>query len=141
MKCTQYYPVIQTLDVAASSAFYQQHFGFEPAFDSDWYVHLQLAGDPAVNLALVQAEHETVPKANRGVTSGLILSFEVADATQEFERLTELGLDMASQLKDEAFGQRHFMVRDPNGILIDIIEPIEPSAEFLEQYRTDAVPQ
>ncbi|MFX4229610.1 MAG: hypothetical protein ACFHHU_17570 [Porticoccaceae bacterium] len=43
-------------------------------------------------------------------------------------------------LRDEPFGQRHFITRDPNGVLIDVIKPIPPSAEFLAQYAADAVP-
>ena len=43
-------------------------------------------------------------------------------------------------LKDEAFGQRHFITRDPNGVLIDVIKPIPPSEEFLSQYAAESVP-
>jgi len=42
--------------------------------------------------------------------------------------------------RDEDFGQRHFITADPNGVLIDIIKPIPPSAEFLKQYSAEAVP-
>ncbi len=42
---------------------------------------------------------------------------------------------MLIPLRDEAFGQRHFITRDPNGVLIDIIKPIPPSAEFAQQYE------
>ena len=35
MKITQYYPVLQVADVAATAAFYQEHFDFEAQFDSD----------------------------------------------------------------------------------------------------------
>jgi ribonucleotide monophosphatase NagD (HAD superfamily) len=43
-------------------------------------------------------------------------------------------------LRDEAFGQRHFITCDPNGVLIDVIKPIPPSEEFLKQFAADAVP-
>ena len=33
-------------------------------------------------------------------------------------------------LRDEAFGQRHFITADPNGVLIDVIKPIPPTAEY-----------
>jgi len=33
---------------------------------------------------------------------------------------------------------RHFITRDPNGVLIDVIKPIPPSAEFLAQYAAEA---
>jgi hypothetical protein len=41
-------------------------------------------------------------------------------------------------LRDEAFGQRHFIVRDPNGVLIDVIQPIAPDEAFLAQYAAGA---
>jgi hypothetical protein len=43
-------------------------------------------------------------------------------------------------LRDEDFGQRHFITADPNGVLIDVIKPIPPSAEFAELYAKDSLP-
>ncbi len=141
MKCTQFYPVIQTNDVAATARFYQDHFRFVPMFDSDWYVHLQSSEDASVNLAVLQADHPTVPEASRGVIGGLILNFEVDDVDQEYQQVTDAGLPVVVSLRDEEFGQRHFITRDPNGVLIDVIKPIPPSAEFLAQFHPDAVAQ
>ena len=138
MKSTQYYPVIQTADVAATVAFYKHHFAFEEAFSSDWYVHLQSSEDPSVNLAVLQFDHETIPEAARTPTKGLILNFEVEDARAVFEAATDLPI--VKPLTDEVFGQRHFIAQDPNGVLVDIITPIPPSPEFVAQYRDDALP-
>jgi hypothetical protein len=44
-------------------------------------------------------------------------------------------------LRDETFGQRHFITKDPNGVLIDVIKPIPPSTEFAAQYQPSAIPQ
>ena len=79
MKCTQYYPVIQTNDVAATKAFYVENFRFAVAFDADWYCHLESAEDPQVNIAILQADHETIPEMARGTVNGVILNFEVED--------------------------------------------------------------
>lgn len=38
------------------------------------------------------------------------------------------GLPILIPLRDEAFGQRHFITADPNDVLIDVIKPIPPSA-------------
>lgn len=140
MKCSQYYPVLMTDDVTGTARFYADHFGFEAKFDSDWYVHLQSGSDPRVNLAVLHGDHETIPAAGRGRTSGLLLNFEVEDVDREHARLRAAGLPMLLDLRDEPFGQRHFITRDPNGVLIDVITPIPPSAEFLAQYSPDAVP-
>lgn len=140
MKCTQYYPVIQTNDVAVTKAFYVDYLRFKVYFDSDWYCHLQSIEDEGVNIAILQSDHETIPTEGHGIVNGLILNFEVEDVDAEFQRLREAGLPVLKPLTDEAFGQRHFIIRDPNGVLIDVIKPIPPTAEFMGQYTLDALP-
>jgi catechol 2,3-dioxygenase-like lactoylglutathione lyase family enzyme len=139
MKVTSYYPVVMTADVAGTADFYRAHFGFVPLFTSDWYVHLQLAGEPSVNLAVLDGSHDTVPAPARGqAVGGLLLNFEVEDVEAVHDRFAAAGLPILLSLRDEAFGQRHFITRDPNGVLIDIVKPIPPSAEFAAQYEAGA---
>lgn len=141
MKVTSYYPVVMTRDVAATASFYQQHFGFTALFTSDWYVHLQLGDTAAVSLAVLDGRHETIPAAARGqVVGGLLLNFEVEDPDAVHDRLKAAGLPILLPLRDEAFGQRHFITSDPNGVLIDIIKPIPPSGEFVQQYAAGTLP-
>ncbi|WP_343717098.1 VOC family protein [Inquilinus sp.] len=140
MKTTSVYPVIMTAEVAATAAFYIRHFGFRPLFETDWYVHLQSVEDERVNLAILDASHATIPAVGRGRVSGLLLNFEVEDVDAEYERLKAAGLPILLDLRDEKFGQRHFITRDPNGVLIDVIKPIAPTAEFAAQYAPGGVP-
>ena len=140
MKTTSYYPVIMTDDVAASAAFYVMHFGFKEMYSSDWYVHLTSSESDTVNLAVLQWDHETIPQEGRGRVGGLLINFEVEDVDAEYERLKAAGLPIMLALRDEAFGQRHFITRDPNGVLIDVIKPIPPSAEFVASYADAALP-
>lgn len=139
MKTTSYYPVLMTGDVAATAAFYIEHFRFEPLFEADWYVHLRSREDKRVNLGIVNGDHETIPEEGRGRTSGLLINFEVRDVDTVHDRIVAAGLPILRSLRDEPFGQRHFITRDPNGVLIDVIKPIAPSAEFLAQYAPEAV--
>lgn len=139
MKCTQYYPVLMTDDVARLGAFYQAHFRFRPLFESEWYIHLQSAEDESVNLAILDGNHTTIPEVARGVTSGLLLNFEVEDVDTVFAELREKGLPILLELRDEPWGQRHFITRDPAGVLIDVIKPIPPSAEFLAQFESSGL--
>ncbi len=140
MKCTSFYPVIMTDKVSETARFYIENFRFVPKFESDWYVHLQSSEDEKVNLAILQGDHETVPEPARGAISGLLLNFEVEDVDGDFERARANDLPILLSLKDEPFGQRHFITSDPNGILIDVIMPIPPSEEYLQQYASDSVP-
>lgn len=133
MKVSSFFPLIQVRDVVATSHFYRKHFGFKPVFESDWYMHLRAEGDAPFELAVIAYDHETIPKAGQRPTSGVILSFYVEDAAAEAQRLKQAGVPIAQLLRDEVFGQRHVIVSDPNGILIDIITAIEPDPEWLAQ--------
>ncbi|WP_223626463.1 VOC family protein [Microbacterium sp. EST19A] len=128
MDITSFYPVLMVDDVAEAAAFYRQELGFETTFEADWYVSLRFDGG---ELAILDRHHETIPAGFREPVRGLLLNVEVADAAAEHARLVGArDLPERLTLRDEAFGQRHFIVEAPGGVLIDVIEPIEPSAEF-----------
>lgn len=135
MQLSSFYPVICAEDVAATAEFYREHFGFATTFDSDWYVSLRQHGEPGYELAILNPAHATIPEGFRTPTRGLILNFEVADVDAEHERLVVRGgISEALSLRSEAFGQRHFILVDPAGNLVDVITPIAPTAEFAEGY-------
>ncbi|MGX5803186.1 VOC family protein [Bradyrhizobium sp. Arg314] len=134
MKTTSYYPVLMTGDVAGTAVFYVEHFRFKSLFESDWYVHLQSAEDRRVNLGIVHGDHETIPEEGRGRTFGLLINFEVRDPDAVYQRIVSAGLPILCPLRDEPFGQRHFITKDPNGVLIDVIKPIPLSPEFQVQF-------
>lgn len=137
MELTSFYPVIGTSRLTESRDFYVRLMGFEVTFEADWYVSLRRPGDPPCELALLDPAHPTVPEGYREAARGLLLNFEVADVDAEWERLVvREGLRPELELRSEDFGQRHFIVADPNGILIDVITPIAPTGEFAEQYAT-----
>ncbi|RAV16747.1 VOC family protein [Paenibacillus contaminans] len=137
MKISSFYPVILTEQVAASAEFYRNHFGFETVFEADWYVSLRLPRDDKTEfeLAILMSGHPTVPAAYRQSVNGLILNFEVDDVDAEYERLiTREKLPLQLDIRNEEFGQRHFITSDPNGVLIDVIKIIPPSDAYSEQY-------
>lgn len=141
MQVTSYYPVLMTGDVPGTAAFWQEHFGFTAVFADSWYVHLQLDGNPSVNLAVLDGSHPTVPESERtAITGGLLINFEVADVDAIYRRLHAAGVPILFEPRDEDFGQRHFITRDPNGVLIDVITPIPPSAQFAALYDPAALP-
>jgi catechol 2,3-dioxygenase-like lactoylglutathione lyase family enzyme len=136
MRTTSFYPVIMTADVRPTADFFVTHFGFKAVFEADWYVHLQSVHSDAVNLAILEGGHETIPSGGRGVASGLLLNFEVPNVDKEYARLKSAGLPILLDLRDESFGQRHFITADPNGVLIDVITPIEPVGDFVDMYAS-----
>ncbi|NED94732.1 glyoxalase/bleomycin resistance/extradiol dioxygenase family protein [Phytoactinopolyspora alkaliphila] len=135
MKLSSFYPVIATDKVAATRDFYVNHFGFEVVFEADWYVSLNRPGERPYELAILDATHPTIPAAYRRPVAGLLLNFEVDDVDAEHKRLVVDGdLEAVLELRSEDFGQRHFIVADPAGALVDVITEIPPAEEFADKF-------
>ncbi|MFV2143939.1 MULTISPECIES: VOC family protein [Isoptericola] len=133
MSVTSFYPVIMSADVSSAADFYRRVLDFETTFEADWYVSLRRG---TFELALLDADHPTVPAGFGRPVQGLLLNLEVEDVDAEHRRLVdEHGLRPVLPLRDEPFGQRHLIVEAPDGVLVDVIQPIEPSAEFAAAYR------
>jgi hypothetical protein len=59
----------------------------------------------------------------------------------EHRRLVgEEGLRELLPLRTEAFGQRHFIVAAPDGVLIDVITVVPADASFAGQYAPGHAP-
>ena len=108
-------------DVSACSSFYVQLLDLDVMVDQGWYCELGIDGRTL--LALVEERHETVPDAADGRDRGLLMSFEVDDAQHVAIAATELGCSFLVPPVRE-LGQFHFMVTDPNGTVIDVIERV-----------------
>jgi catechol 2,3-dioxygenase-like lactoylglutathione lyase family enzyme len=131
------YPVLGTTDVAASARFYREHFGFEVAFEAEWYVSLRHPLPPHAEIALLDAGHETIPAGHRTPAAGVLVNIEVADVDGVASRLAAAGVPVVQELRSESFGQRHVIVRDPSGVLVDVITPIPPSSEYTAAFAVD----
>ncbi|WFF08726.1 VOC family protein [Micromonospora sp. WMMD1076] len=124
------YPVLMTTDVTSTAAFYREHFGFQPTFETEWYVSLRRDN---WELAVLDSSHETVPAAYRGpVAGGMLLNLEVDDVDAEWERLRHL--EVVLPVRTEEFGQRHFILAGPDGVLIDVITNVEPAEAYADRF-------
>ncbi|MFC6014353.1 VOC family protein [Nocardia lasii] len=128
MRLSSFYPVLATTRIAQSRDFYTTWFGFEIVFEADWYVSLRRPGadgEPDYELALLDPTHPTIPAGFGKPVQGLVLNFEVDDVDAEWDRLVKTGgLHAELELRSEDFGQRHFIVADPSGVLVDVITEI-----------------
>lgn len=132
MRTTSFYPVLMSGDVAAAARFYRELLGFEVVYDSDWYVSLRLG---QFELAILAHDHPTVPEGYRALPRGVILNLEVTDVDAVHARLTQHPeITVVLPLRDEDFGQRHVIVTAPDDVLLDVIQPIAPTAEYAEAY-------
>ena len=132
MRTTSFYPVLMSGDVATAARFYREVLGFEVVYDSDWYVSLRLG---QFELAILAHDHPTVPEGYRALPRGVILNLEVTDVDAVHARLTQHPeITVVLPLRDEDFGQRHVIVTAPDDVLLDVIQPIAPTAEYAEAY-------
>ena len=124
-----------TPDVAATATFYIAHFGFRALFEADWYVHLQSEHDAGVNLAVLDGQPPDRAGGRPRPGVGPDPEFRGRRPGRRIRSPpAEPACRSCSTLRDEDFGQRHFITADPNGVLIDIIKPIPPSADYAAQY-------
>jgi catechol 2,3-dioxygenase-like lactoylglutathione lyase family enzyme len=135
------FPVFLTSNPAEARDFYVQHFGFRVVFEADWYVQLHGCrgdGSPPLELAFMLPDLADQPAALHAAFSGsgVILTIEVDDAEAMHAKLHEAGAlrDAIVTLRDEPWGQRHFLFRDPTGTLLDVVQQIPPAPEYVATY-------
>lgn len=112
--------------------FYTGLLGLEATFEAHRYVSLRRPGPLPYELARLAHDRPTLPEACRGVRApGSLRNVEVDDVDAAWARsVVRGGLRAELELRGEEFGQRHFLVADLNGVLVDVITPVEPSAAF-----------
>lgn len=135
-------PVIVTPSLMASRDFYVRHLGFRTVFENDWYIHLHGGGDPRTvemgfMLPDLPEQHPAFRPATNG--AGLILNVDVEDASAEFARFQSEGLAFIEKLRDEPWGERHFTLHDPAGLVVNITQKIEMRADFAAQALDPAI--
>lgn len=132
------YPLITTPSLFEARDFYVRHFGFDVAFEASWFVYLtgQADGETrGATLAFMHPDHPSNPPGPETFDGkGMILTVEVADAKAAFDRLSMDGAPIVHPLTDEVWGQRRFMTRDPAGVLVDVVQQIDPQAGFWDRY-------
>jgi len=122
------FPVMVTKNLETVKAFYETVFGFNAVFfDSTFYLHL-VSPISGVQLGFLMPDHATQPEFLHPLMSpdGYVISFEVEDAAHAFIEAQKMDLVIAMDLKEEAWGQVHFMLQDPAGFRIDVVQHAEP---------------
>lgn len=119
--------VVEAALLDDTRVFYTNVIGLGVVFDSSWFVAL---GDPArgsIALALMAHDHPSSPPGPETYGGkGVLFTVQVADAAAAERRMVQAGAVLVHAMRDEPWGQRRFMVRDPAGMEVDVVEQIEP---------------
>lgn len=113
---------LNVADVPASSAFLTRHFGFQEEMSADGFASLTRA-DAGMNVIFLRQGLPTLPPDQRHEhAGGVILAFVVDDLAGELARLEAEGVPITMPLTVEEWGERAFQVRDPNGVIIQLVD-------------------
>jgi uncharacterized glyoxalase superfamily protein PhnB len=109
-------------DVSASSAFLTEHFGFSENMAANGFASLS-RDDCGMNVIFLRRGLLTLPADQRDThATGLILAFVVDDLEGERARLRNEGVIITMPLTVEEWGERAFQVRDPNGVIVQLLD-------------------
>lgn len=119
---TKLHPLTITENIKETAEFYKRYFGFEEAFTSDWYIQLahKHGAEIAVMLPNLSNQPDFLHTPHTG--KGIVFTFETKDAAKVFEELQAKGVSFVLELKDEEWGQRHFILEDPSGVYVDVVQ-------------------
>jgi uncharacterized glyoxalase superfamily protein PhnB len=114
---------VVTEKVAESKDFYVRLFGCEVIYEGEggWVALLQL-GHSEIGFMKpgLESQARVFRPAFQG--QGMWIAVDVADAQAEYERIRKMGVPIEVELRDEPWGDRHFVVVDPNGIGVDVVQ-------------------
>jgi predicted enzyme related to lactoylglutathione lyase len=115
-------------DLGDSADFYRQLFDLETVYDSDWFVVLTPKGQPNVQIGLIDQISQYTPRHAWGMHEGTYLTFEVNDVFEVLEKARALGAEVVSEPVALDYGQTRGLIRDLNGMVIDVSTPTEKVA-------------
>lgn len=126
MRVMRIVPNVASDAFVSSRDFYTDLFDLEVSVElDDWYLQLKSADDPRLNIGFLKPGTELFANQEPSSTpSGVVLTIHVDDVDEAYERATRLGADVAAEIRNEEHGQRHFVVVDPNGLLLNVMSNV-----------------
>jgi len=113
MKIRRIVPDITGLDFRASKEFYATVLGLQCAMDLGWVTTFVSPNNQTAQITIIQKD-QTAPMNPH-------ISIEVEDVMAVFSTAQAAGADIVYPLTEEPWGVRRFFVRDPNGVIINVL--------------------
>lgn len=106
-------PNINAADPSASRLFYEGVLGLDTAMDMGWIITFASPSNPTAQVSVVASDSRNEPHAD--------ISVEVADVDACHAAAQLRSFSIIYPLTDEPWGVRRFFVRDPNGIIVNVV--------------------
>jgi uncharacterized glyoxalase superfamily protein PhnB len=103
-------PNVKSDRPAATRDFFVE-LGFEVVMDLGWVITVASSANPSVQVNIIGNDDPSAPG----------MSVEVADVDAVHAAAVERGLEIAYPLRDEDWGVRRFMLREPSGTTVNVL--------------------
>lgn len=124
MNVTKLSTCIITDQIESTKMFYLEALRGKLTFDCGWYISISL-GSGELQFMTPQSEQDKL-FLNQGVT----FNMQVADVDAEYRKICDTGVTIVNEIKDNPWGDRSFVICDPNGVRLYIYSDREPAEEF-----------
>jgi catechol 2,3-dioxygenase-like lactoylglutathione lyase family enzyme len=104
-------PNLRSNQPDATREFFVGLLGFEVAMDLDWVVTLASPDNSTAQVTIVSNDDPAAPG----------ISVEVDDVDAVHAAALERGIEIAYPLRDEEWGVRRFMLREPGGTTVNVL--------------------
>lgn len=104
-------PNIKSEQPEATRDFFVDLLGFEVAMDLGWVVTAVSPANPSAQVSIISNEDPAAPG----------ISVDVADVDAVHAKAVKAGFEIAYPLRDEKWGVRRFMLREPSGTLVNVV--------------------
>lgn len=121
---------IVTEQLETTKEFYTKVLDFGITFENDFYLLLHTPGEKTEIAFLLPHHPSQQPLFHKPFGGeGMFLTIEVDKVDAYYQLLKSKGVKIAVDLRDEPWGDRHFAIKDPNGIGIDFVTYTTPEEE------------
>ncbi len=118
---------ILTEKLSETKAFYTENLGFGVTFENEFYLLLHTPNHEAELSFLLPNHPSQQPLFHAPFQGqGMYLTIEMEDVDALYTELKAKGVKIALEIRDEPWGDRHFAIKDPNGIGIDFVRYTAP---------------
>lgn len=118
---------IITNKLEETKQFYTQVLDFGITFENDFYL-LMHTPDQRFELSFLLPNHPSQQTVFQTAFAGkgVYLTIEVKDVDALYQKVKSKGANIEVEIRDEPWGDRHFAIKDPNGVGVDIVKYTQP---------------
>lgn len=131
MNPSKLFPLILTDKLDETKAFYTKTAGWTVTHEMPNYLQVRSGTDEA-SPELAFMKPDVSPAMGQPMKTfkgeGIIVSVPTASADKKHQALLDAKAPVLSEPSDKPWGWRSFLVRDPNGVILDFFHEVQQSA-------------